>query len=425
MPASFRWCDMSNLPFIEETQLPGGPLVVTHAMPESQSVALGIFVDVGSRDESGHEAGIAHALEHMLFKGTEALDVHALSEQLDLLGGNANAFTSRERTCFHLQVLYEDWQTAFGLLADMLLQPALPEDEWQREREVIYAEMGMVEDMPDDWTFDQHLSALFPGQTLGRPTLGTREALAALTAADLRRYLENNYRPPRLLITAAGRIGHQALVDAVAARDWPQAGTGKAREASSMQGGVQWLPRSVEQAQVVASWPGIRAASDERPLAWLANQMLGGGMSSSLFREVRERRGLAYSVGSHLSSFSDGGMLTIGCGTHPASLSECLQVLRDTVHGFADAMDERSLQRARRQLEVQFRMGMDSAEGHMLYLGGRLDEAVLISQGEWIERMQGVQLEELRAWTRKVLAAVPLWSICAPEKVLQSVKQEV
>ncbi len=410
-------------PFIEETQITNGPLVVSHSMPDAQSVALGIFLDVGSRDEDLSNAGIAHALEHMLFKGTESLDVHALSEQLDQLGGHANAFTSRERTCFHMHVLHEDWQEALLLLTDMILKPAIPEEEWLREREVIFSEMAMVEDTPDEWLYDQHMQALFPEQSLGRPTLGTKEALKSMSHVDLKRYLESNYRPPRLLIAASGKLDHLSLVEVLSRISWPQADDQKDRLKPQMRPKVQLLERSFEQAQLVATYPGITASSDERPVAWLANQMLGGSMSSHLFREVREKRGLAYSVGSHLSTLSDTGVWSVSCGTDPALLPECLQVIRDTIDGYSSSICEASLARAKRQMEVQFRMGMESVEGHMLYLGARLDEEVLLSHSEWVERIRVVESDEIRAWVEDKFSSRPMWSISAPELVLQSVEK--
>ncbi len=410
-------------PFIEETQIPDGPLVVTHAMPDAQSVAIGFFVDVGSRDEDEGQAGMAHALEHMLFKGTQSLDVHALSERLDQLGGHANAFTSRERTCFHMHVLFEDWQEATKLLTEMFLQPALPEEEWLKEREVIFSEMGMVEDTPDEWVYDRHIQALFSAQGIGRPTLGTKDALNAMTHDDLKAYLEEHYRPPHLLVAAAGHVDHQQLVDLLSRVSWPQAGERKSRRKAVMLPAVQWLPRSFEQAQLVVTYPGVTAASAERPVAWLANQMLGGGMSSRLFREVREKRGLAYSIGSHLSTMSDTGIWSVSCGTDPALLPECLHVIRDTLDRFVSGISEDAVVRAKRQLEVQFRMGMDSVEGHMLYLGARLDEERLLSHSQWVERIAAVDPDEIRIWVEEKLSAKPMWSICAPEHVLQSVKK--
>ncbi len=409
-----------NQRFMQETSVDDGPLVVSHVMPEAQSVALGIFVDVGSRDESEAQAGIAHALEHMLFKGTKSLDVHALSEKLDMLGGNANAFTSRERTCFHLHILHEDWQEGLGLLMDMLLEPALPEDEWQREREVIYSEMAMVDDVPDDWVYDQHMKAVFAGQRVGEPTLGTREALAACSATDLREYLDSHYRPPRLLIAAAGRIEHDALVDAVNKRTWPSANGREKRVQSVQKSGVQYLSRDMEQAHIVASFSGINATSKQRPEAWLANQMLGGGMSSALFREIRERRGLAYSVGSHLSPLSDVGLWSMSCGTAPNMLADCIVVLKETLQAFPEMMDDAMIARAKRQMEVQFRMAMDSVEGHMLYLGARLDEDKLLSQQQWVDRIKQTQNNEIRDWVINHLDRDVMWTIAGSDEALSS-----
>jgi len=413
-------------PFYDETQIKGGPLVVSHTMPEAQSVALGVFVDVGSRDESDHQAGMTHALEHMLFKGTKQMDVHALAEKLDELGGNANAFTSRERTCFHLHVLHEHWREALSLLTSMVCEPALPEAEWQREREVIYAEMAMVEDSPEEWIMDRHLAALFPGHALGRPVLGTHEALASFSVDALSGYLQHWYRPPRLLISAAGRIDHADLVAEIDSLDWAyNRKTSEqpvpARKCCEMQTGVQPLERDGEQAQLVLSFPGISVTSVQRPLAWLANQILGGGMSSCLFREIREKRGLAYGVGSHLSMLTDMGAWSISCGMEPPRGAECVTVLCDVLDSFVEQIKEEELLRAKRQLEVQFRMGLDSVEGQMLYLGARLDEKQLNSPMQWLELMHAVDIDQLRQWSEKQFSAGRLWSIAAPKQALSGI----
>lgn len=408
--------------FYEETQIAGGPLVLSHTMPRAQSVALGVFIDVGSRDESERQAGITHALEHMLFKGTARLDVHALAEKLDELGGNANAFTSRERTCFHLHVLHEYWQESLGILASMLLESTLPEAEWQREREVIRAEMAMVEDIPEEWAMDRHIAALFSGHALGRPVLGTHGALASLSADDMGAYLRQWYRPPGLLIVAAGRIKHEELLREISRFDWGAPGPAHSlRSPALMKSGMQPLPREGEQAQLVVSMPGVAVDSDERPVAWLVNQMLGGGMSSCLFREIREKRGLAYSVGSHLSMLSDLGVWSVTCGMEPARGAESVAVLQDVLGGFSAMLSEAELERAKRQLEVQFRMGLDSVEGQMLYLGSRLDEPVLRSPLEWLKLMRAVRVEDARHWSEKHLAQGMLWSVAAPEEALSGI----
>ena len=413
--------------FYNETQIPGGPLVLSHAMPSSQSVALGVFVDVGSRDETATQSGITHALEHMLFKGTARMNVHQLAEKLDELGGNANAFTSREHTCFHLHVLYEHWQEALDVLTSMIREPSLPEDEWQREREVIYAEMAMVEDTPEEWVMDQHIAALFPDHELGRPVLGKHEPLSNLSIHDLKTYLGTHYSAGRLLITAAGHIDHAQLVDAIAALTW-QTDTPEIiqRQAPTvLTSGVQALQRDGEQAQMVLSFEGITVTSETRPQAWLANQLLGGGMSSQLFREVREKRGLAYSVGSHLSMLSDTGTWSISCGMEPARVSDCATVIGEVLENFAASIHAEEVERAKRQLEVQFRMGLDSVEGQMLYLGGRQDEQVLLSPLDWLQRIEAVDVNMLRDWCETRLSQAGLWSIAAPACKLDAVCDKI
>ena len=403
---------------IHQTAIDYGPTVVSRPIPHAQSVALGVFIQVGSRDETAEQAGITHALEHMLFKGTESLPVDELSQLLDQLGGHANAFTSRERTCFHTQVLHEDSEQALGVLLDMMLKPALPEEEWQREREVIFAEMGMVEDNPDEWFYDRHLQAVYAEQALGQATLGTKEVLASLSAQDLRQYLETHYRPPKLLIAAAGNVDHAKLVELVEQRTWGQAAVHQARTTARFHVGKQFLERDMEQVQIVASYPCIHSTSQERPLAWLANQMLGGGMSSQLFREIRERRGLAYSVSSHLSPFQDTGLWSISCDTHPTMLSDCLPLLQEQIAHFANTLDTSLLHRAKRQMEVQFRMGMDSIEGNMMYLGNLLEEQELYSQQQWIQQIQRVEVDELQAWVRQYLAHEVHWSVAGSAEAL-------
>lgn len=405
-----------------ETAISDGPLVLSHAMPQAQSVALGIFIDVGSRDEAPEQAGITHALEHMLFKGTRTLDVDRLAEALDDLGGTANAFTSRERTCFHIHVLHEQWREALEILLEMVREPAIPAEEWQREREVIYAEMGMVEDSPEEWVTDQHIEALFSNHAIGRPVLGNHDTLAAFSAGDLRQYLQRWYRPPHLLVAAAGRIEHDEFVEAVAAHSWQQSGAPHSRSNDfSINQGIQQLAKDYEQAQMIISYPGIASTSVERPQAWLTNLVLGGGMSSRLFREVREKRGLVYGIGSHLNTLSDGGCWTISCGTDPERAPECAALIAELLAKFADSITDDEVERAKRQLEVQFRMGMDSVEGQMLYLGARLDEPHLNSPTEWLQLIRDVDPATIRDWAAARLAGTPLWSIAAPQRALDKI----
>jgi len=403
---------------ISETQLTRGPLLLTHAMNAAQTVSLGIFINVGSRDEAASQSGMAHALEHMLFKGTRRHNVDALAEMLDRLGGTANAFTGRERTCFHIRVLREDWQEALGILCDMVQEPSLPEDEWQRERQVIYSEMAMAEDVPEDWVFDQHVEALYPDQAIGRPVLGSRQILATFDRKHLLSFLNTYYRPPNMLIAAAGSVSHDDILSFLQARDWPDGKAVGARALVQMSEGMQCLPRDDEQAYFVGSLPGIDAASTERPVAWLANQMLGGGMSSRLFREIREKRGLAYGVGSHLSALSNTGAWSISGSTDPEKLGECMHVLDDVLGDFSASLNPSEFDRAVRQLEVSIRMSMDSCDANMMHLGNRFDEAEILPQDAWVAQVRAVSMQQVRDWAEMQLARPVLWTCSGPSAAL-------
>jgi len=408
---------------IRETQIPGGPLVISKPMSGVQTVALGIWLDVGSRDESPELAGISHALEHMLFKGTESHDAQMLSRMLDDLGGHVNAFTTRERTCFHAHCLFEDWPRALALLSEMLLFATIPEEEWQRERDVIFSEMRMLEDTPDDWLLDQHMQALFPGQEVGRPVLGNPESLMEIERQDLLDYLRTNYRPPRLLIAAAGRIDHDALVETVVDSHWPKGREKKARRRARPHGGIQHLGRDIEQAYMAVSFRGIPAASGQRPVAWVANHLLGGGMSSRLFQEVREKRGLAYSIGSQLSSLTDMGTWTIHGATDPDRFGACVDVIRETLICFGrEGVSPDELAEAKRQVQIQLRMGMDSVEQNMFRLGARFDEDEVHDIPYWLDAVEQVSLDELCTWIREHLLSPSLWSFCGPETCHEQVK---
>ncbi len=414
-----------NISFMTSSTLSNGAQVATRTMPHAESVALAIFVNTGSRDEAAHQAGIAHALEHMVFKGTDRLSVHQFAEQLDDLGGNANAFTTKERTCFHMHVLHEDWQKALALLSDMLLAPALPEDEWQREREVVFAEMGMVEDNPDEWVYEQHISQVFAGHSMAKPVLGSKASLSALCAQDLRDYLHANYRGERVLIAAAGRIEHQDLLDWVEQSAWTEAEANRqqVRCAPSMRFGQSKLARQMEQAHFLVSWPSLPVTSPQKPVAWVANQLLGGSMSSILFREIREKRGLAYSVGSHLSAYTDAGLLSISGSTMPEQLDTCLAVLQDTLRQVCEGVPQAMVARAKRQLTVQFRMGMDAVESSVMQLGALLDEGKVDSPLVWAERVQAVETAQVRRFLSDCLQADGVWTVATPSeaKAAQSI----
>jgi len=270
---------------------------------------------------------------------------------------------------------------------------------------------------------DRHLQALFPDQKIGLPVLGSPKALRRMTRHDLLGYLQSNYRPPRLLIAAAGRINHHDLVQALMQYTWPEAQPRPGRNRPSRHHGIQRLFREIEQAYFSISFPGIPAASEERPIAWLANHMLGGGMSSCLFQEVREKRGLAYSIGSQLSSFSDAGIWTVYGATDPDRLQESLQVIEQTIDQFrVHGPDREAFARSGKQIRVQMRMGMDSVEQNMFRLGARFDEKRIEPLSYWIHAVEKVDYHELCTWVGDRLHGRPMWSFCGPEEILKGIE---
>ncbi|MDX8393195.1 MAG: pitrilysin family protein [Mariprofundales bacterium] len=404
-------------PAVRETTLgKDGPLLCSWNMPSRHTVAIGIFAYVGSRHEESNQEGWAHALEHMLFKGTPEYNPEQLNVLLDEFGGTANAYTSRETTCLHMLTLQEDWQRALPLMCSMMLDASIPEEEWQREREVIYSEIAGSDDSPEEWAYDRHIQALFAGQGLAHPILGSRDSLAATNADMLRGFLQQHYAGERLLIAIAGDIQHDEVLDLLSARQWPTSKQQPEYNGVSLNHGIQTLERDTEQAQIMLSWPGMRKSAANRATAWLFNQIIGGGMSSRLFREVREKRGLAYSVHSDFGSYTDGGTWNISCGTHPKRVAECIKVIKQCIAEQAIDIDE--LARARRQLLVHLRMGKDSVQGNMRRLTQRFYEPSVRSQDEWAAIIEAISLEEIHSFADNILQQQHYMTLSGPAKAM-------
>ncbi len=408
---------------IQNTVLSHGLRVLSYAMPDVQGIALGLVVNVGSRDEHASQSGMAHAVEHMLFKGTETHDAAQLGRELDCLGGNFNAFTTRERSCLHAHVLHEDWQQALSLMCAMFLAPTMPESEWQRERQVIRAELAMTQDSPEEWIDDQHALYAFPDQAVGRPVLGSEACLDRWTAADLRAFHAQYYQPERMLLLASGQLDHQALCRFMETQHFPVSKRPVlARQKPRFSSAIRYFERDQEQVQLLWSVPLESFSKADKPKAWLANQLLGGCMSSWLFREVRERRGLAYGVASHFSMMSDAGLWTIACAVEPSRLPECVSVLKETLADCLQNMGQNNeLAEAKRQLVIQLRMSMDSVESNMLRLAEAFDVDVCLPN-TWIDAIEAVQVEDLRLWLQARWQQDAHWSLAGPSTGLQGLR---
>ncbi len=317
----------------QKTVLDNSIRLVTEQLP-SRLVSIGIWVDVGSRDEDAQNNGSAHFTEHMLFKGTRLRSAQQISKELDMLGGMSNAFTSTEHTCYYITVLDDRLHEAVDLLADIFLNSVFDPEEIEREKQVILQEIAMVEDTPDDRVHELFSSLFWQGHGLANPVLGSAKVVTGLDHRSLTEYVRANYRPDRLVISAAGNVDHQTFVDLCQER-FGQISPVDARPLERVPPRVenravrQIVKRPLEQAHMLMGTIGLPNNSVDRYKLLLLNTILGGNMSSRLFQEIREKRGLAYSIFSYLSSNSDCGYTAIYLGVDPKFLSEAVGLIQD------------------------------------------------------------------------------------------------
>lgn len=353
---------------VRRSALPNGLRIVTEPLDGVPSVTIGVWVESGSRFEPPHLGGISHFLEHLLFKGTERRSATQIAEEMDAVGGVLNAFTGKEYTCYYARVLAEHAPLAMDLLADLFLHSRFDADEIDRERTVVLQEISQSEDTPDDYIHDLFSAHYWPGHPLGRPVCGTSATVQALGRQQFVDFLAARYRPDRLVIAAAGNVSHEAI-EAWAARDF-SALTGSA---SLVDGGPP-LPRpgiavtekALEQVHLCLGVPGIAQGADERYAAYLLNTALGGGMSSRLFQEIRERRGHAYSVYSFLSSYRDAGYVGVYVGTSAQWVEDAVTVIARELAALArDGLRPDELARAKTQLKGNMLLGLETSDSRM------------------------------------------------------------
>ncbi|WP_174801900.1 M16 family metallopeptidase [Martelella limonii] len=349
---------------VEYTRLSSGLTVVTQNMPHIESVAIGTWIKSGSRNELHDEHGIAHLLEHMAFKGTKRRTARQIAEEIENVGGEVNAATSTETTSYYCRVLKDHLPLAVDILADILTGSAFDEDELAREKNVIMQEIGAASDMPDDVVFDNFAGAAFRDQTIGRPILGTPDTVMAFTPDDIRRYLARNYTTDRIFIVATGAVDHQVFARMVEDRfaalpRKPE--TPPQMETAIYTGGEVRELRTLSDAQVILGFEGPAYHAQDFYCSQILANILGGGMSSRLFQEVREIRGLCYSVYAFHWGFSDSGVFAVHAATGGEQLPELMPVIVDELQRAADRFDESEIERARQQIRAQLLMGQESA----------------------------------------------------------------
>ncbi|WAP58667.1 M16 family metallopeptidase [Streptomyces sp. S465] len=419
---------------VRRTTLPGGLRVVTETLPSVRSATFGIWAHVGSRDETRTLGGATHYLEHLLFKGTRRRSALDISAAIDAVGGEMNAFTAKEYTCYYARVLDTDLPLAIDVVCDMLTGSVIDAADVDAERGVILEEIAMTEDDPGDCVHDLFAHTMLGDTPLGRPVLGTVDTVNALGRDQIARFYRKHYDPTHLVVAAAGNVDHDdvvrqvhaafdragALSRADAAPVAPRAGTRAIRTA----GKVELLNRKTEQAHVVLGMGGIPRTDDRRWALGVLNTALGGGMSSRLFQEVREKRGLAYSVYSYTSSFADCGLFGVYAGCRPNQVHDVLKICRDELTQVAEnGLSDEELRRAVGQLAGSTVLGLEDTGALMNRIGkSELCWGEQMSVDDMLARIAAVTPDEVREVARDVLGRRPSLSVIGPLKDKQAAR---
>ncbi|UCG41328.1 MAG: insulinase family protein [Acidimicrobiia bacterium] len=389
------------------TTLPNGLRVVTERMPGIRSAAIGCWVDTGTRDELGNEAGASHFLEHLLFKGSEEVSAREISETFDAIGAHSNAFTTKEQTCFWTRLLDDELGTGLRLLAEMLQRPAFREHEIDSERQVVIEEILMSEDDPDDTVFEAFSETLFTGHPLERPILGTRESITGMSSGDISGYWKRRYTAGSTVIAIVSSLPHQQVLDEVEKYFGDWGGDGLTHDLHPLQlvTGARVVHRETEQAHVVMGGE-LFPRGDERRWAFeIANHVLGGGMSSRLFQTIREERGLVYSVYSFGMPFADIGAWGIYAGTAPEQLPQVMELIEGELTSILrDGITEGELERAKGSVRGSIALSMEDANSRMSRLGRQVvTNGELLSTGERIARIEAVTREDVASVLSEVI----------------------
>ncbi|MEV6790400.1 pitrilysin family protein [Streptomyces sp. NPDC051320] len=417
---------------VRRTTLPGGLRVVTETLPSVRSATFGIWAHVGSRDETPTLNGATHYLEHLLFKGTARRSALDISAAIDAVGGEMNAFTAKEYTCYYARVLDTDLPLAIDVVCDMLTGSLITPEDVDAERGVILEEIAMTEDDPGDCVHDLFATTMLGDTPLGRPVLGTVDTVNALDRGRIARFYKKHYDPTHLVVAAAGNIDHATVVRQVR-RAFDRAGALTRTDAVPLgpregsrtvrpAGRVDLLNRKTEQAHVVLGMPGLARTDDRRWAMSVLNTALGGGMSSRLFQEIREKRGLAYSVYSYTSGFADCGLFGVYAGCRPSQVPEVLKICRAELAQVAsDGLTDDEIRRAIGQLAGSTVLGLEDTGALMHRIGkSEVCWGSQISVDEMLERTASVTPDDVRSVARDILDQRASLSVIGPLKDKQA-----
>jgi predicted Zn-dependent peptidase len=387
--------------------LPDGIRVITEQMPHVRSVAVGIWLDTGSRNEPDGRGGISHLIEHLVFKGTSSRTSEEIARAMDSVGGQMDAFTTKEYTCFYVSVLDEHLPLAVDLLSDILLHPLFSAEDIEREKSVVLQEIKMVEDTPDDLIHDLFAARIWPNHPLGRPILGSREAVQSFSRETILVHFSEEYCPEKIIIAVAGNVEHGRVVELFAERFH-----GFLRQPVPHDGappiltpGLDMIHKPLEQVHLVVGFPGLHHGAAERYALYLLNDVMGGGMSSRLFQEVRERQGLVYTIYSGTQAYRDTGVLFISAATDAQNFSKVLKsVLKEIRALKKDGVSAEELRRAKDHLKGNLMLSLESTSSRMNRLAKQeLSFGTFLSLDEMLLAIDQVREEEVQSLIHRLL----------------------
>ncbi len=410
---------------IRRTEFQSGLRVVTERMPGVRSVALGFWVLAGSRDEPPPISGSSHFLEHLLFKGTKQRSARDIAEAFDAVGGDVNAFTAKEYTCFYARVRDRDLPMALEHLADMFQGSVLREADFSSEKRVILEEINVHEDTPDDLIHDLFMEVLWPDHPLGRPILGTKRSIRAATRDRVRRFYRKHYLPGNLVVVAAGNLHHDQIVEQLSASmetgpvrsEGPSAWRLRTAGAPPIPSGrVLVKRRDTEQAHICVGTSGLSRTDPDRFAFGVVNNAIGGGMSSRLFQEVREKRGLAYSVYSYHSMYAEAGLFCAYAGTTPGRAREVLSILRGQIEEVAEkGLSPDEFERAKGHMRGSLVLSLEDPGGRMSRLGkSEISQGEILTVSQLLARISAVTPEDARRASERVLSQPMTTTVLAP-----------
>ncbi len=412
---------------IRITTLDNGLTVATDAMDEVGTIALTAVAGSGARAEQDNEHGLAHVLEHMAFKGTSRRSAEDIAEEIEQVGGDINAATGVEQTSYDIRCLAQDVPLAVDMLGDILIHPTFSSEELEREKNVITQEIGAMEDTPDDLVYEMMQGVCFSGQSLGRSILGTPKTVHALTRDDLIRFREHHYRAENMIVSAAGAVDHDALVAEVA-EHFAAIGGGNALtvKPAEWKGGEARVERDLEQAHVLLAFPGLALKHDGIYAGQIFTNIMGGGMSSRLFREVRERRGLAYSIHSFHWAFNDTGVMGVYAGASEDDLPELLDIIQGELAKAVTSVTEREVARAKAQMRMSLELSREQVANRAERLARQLQVfGRPIDNAEILERLEAITIKDVETAGRTMLEGRLALAALGPINALPALPEHI